>query len=134
MSINIKATNMELTSAISDYVNKRVASLEKFAKGNDEMACYVEVGKTTNHHKQGEFYRAEFNLDINGDKFYAESEKEDLYAAIDAVREDIYRKITSTKDRKETLFKRGARSVKKMIKGLSKRNPFTSKYPEDSGM
>jgi putative sigma-54 modulation protein len=128
MSINIKATNIDLTGAISDYVNKRVASLGKFTSGNEEMACYVEVGKTTNHHKQGEVYFAEFNIDINGDKFYANAEKEDLYAAIDAVREDIYRTITSQKDRRQTLFKRGASSVKKMIKGLSDRNPFTSKY------
>jgi hypothetical protein len=32
------------------------------------------------------------------------------------------------KDRNQTLFKRGATSVKKMMKGLSKRNPFTAKY------
>ena len=128
MSINIKATSIELTSALSDYVNKRIASLGKFANGNEEMLCRVEVGKTTNHHKQGEVYRAEFNIEIKGEEYFAEAEKEDLYAAIDAVREDIYRKITSQKDRKQTLFKRGATSVKKMLKGLSDRNPFTSKY------
>lgn len=125
--INIKATNMELTPAITDYVNKRLASLDKFAKGR-EMNGYVEVGKTTHHHKQGEVFKAEFDIQMDGESFFTEASTSDLYAAIDEAKEEIIRKITHTKDRRKTLFKRGAMSVKKMVKGISKRNPFTSKY------
>jgi ribosomal subunit interface protein len=127
MSINIKTTNIELTGAINDYVNKRLSSLEKFLK-EGVMTGYVEIGKTTNHHKQGEVFKAEFDIIIDGQKFFAMSEKDDLYAAIDDAKEEIVRRITSTKDRKLTLYRRGAKSVKKMLKGLSRRNPFTSKY------
>ena len=126
-TINIKATNMELTGAINDYINKRLAGIEKFIK-NSEMNSNIEVGKTTNHHKRGDVFRAEFNIQISGTKFYAFSEKEDLYTAIDDAKEEIVRQVTSNKDRKKTLFKRGATSVKKMLKGISDRNPFTSKY------
>jgi ribosomal subunit interface protein len=128
MNINIKATNMELTGAISDYVNKRLSGIEKFVKEGDRVIVYVEVGKTTNHHKQGDVYRAEFNIEISGTKYYTFSEKEDLYEAIDDAKGEVVRQITSNKDRKQTLFKRGASSVKKMLKGISGRNPFTSKY------
>jgi putative sigma-54 modulation protein len=127
MNINIKATNMELTDALSDHVNKRLSSLEKFVK-TGSISGYVEVGKTTNHHKQGDVYKAELDININGERFFAMSEQSDLYTAIDDAKEEIARKITHNKDRKQTLFKRGAASVKKMIKGISKRNPFTSKY------
>jgi putative sigma-54 modulation protein len=128
MNVNIKATNIELTSAITEYVNKRVGSIEKYVKSNEEMSGSIEVGKTTNHHKQGDLFRAEFDLNFGGNNFYAASEKDDLYVAIDEAKEDIVRKIIHNKDRKNTLFKRGASSVKKMLKGISKRNPFTSKY------
>ena len=128
MSINIKATNMELTSAISDYVNRRLVGVEKFIKNGEEMIAYIEVGKTTNHHKQGDIFRAEFNIEISGAKFYTFSEKEDLYAAIEDAKEEIVHQIKTNKDRRQTLFKRGATSVKKMLKGMSNRNPFTSKY------
>ena len=128
MSINIKATNMELTSAISDYVNRRLVRIEKFIKDGEEMIAYIEVGKTTNHHKQGDIFRAEFNIEISGAKFYTFSEKEDLYVAIEDAKEEIVRQIKTNKDRKQTLFKRGAKSIKKMLKGISDRNPFTSKY------
>lgn len=128
MNINIKATNMDLTGAISDYVNKRLLGVEKFVKEGDKVIVQVEVGKTTNHHKRGDVYRAEFNIEISGTKYYTFSEKEDLYEAIDDAKGEVVRQITSNKDRKQTLFKRGASSVKKMLKGISGRNPFTSKY------
>jgi ribosomal subunit interface protein len=127
MNTNIKATNMELTDAISNYINKRLLGIEKFVK-KGEMIARIEVGKTTNHHKQGDVFKAEFDLDISGVKFYTISEKDDLYAAIDEAKQEIVRQITNNKDRKQTLYKRGAASIKKMLKGISDRNPFTSKY------
>jgi len=127
INTNIKATNMELTSAINDYVNKRLSGIEKFIKEGDKAIAQIEVGKTTNHHKQGDVFRAEFNIEISGNKFYTFSEKEDLYSAIDDAKEEIVRQITNKKDRRQTLFKRGATSVKKMLKGISDRDPSTSK-------
>lgn len=118
---------MEMTDAIRDYVTKRVESLEKFIK-DDSATVYVEVGKTTHHHKNGDFFKAEFDIRSSGQKFFASSEKEDLYSAIDDAKEEVQRTMTYQKDKKENLYRRGARSVKKMVKGLSKRNPFTSKY------
>jgi len=92
------------------------------------MIVYVEVGKTTNHHKQGNYFKAEFDVTIDGEKFFTTSEKSDLYKSIDDAKDELVRKIKSNKNKKETLYKRGAISVKKMIKGVSRRNPFTSKY------
>ena len=94
---------MELTSAISEYVNDRLSKIEKYSK-QGALSGHVEIGKTTNHHKQGEVYKAEFDININGEKFFVVSEKEDLYSAIDDAKEEIVRKITHTKDRKQTLY------------------------------
>jgi len=127
MNINIKATGMELTTAIQNYVNKKVQSLERFINNKDSHV-YVEVGKTTMHHKNGEFYKAEISLNVAGDTVFASTQQSNLYTAIDYVREEVCRTITNKKDRKQTLFTRGARSVKKMFKGLSSRDPLTSKY------
>jgi len=132
MKINLKGTNMELTPAIHDYVVKRVTNLGKLLSKIEERGGEVnvnfEVAKTTNHHKSGEFFHADCLINIEGGKFYTSADEEDLYAAIDAVKESLFRDISKNKDKKQTLFKRGAASVKKMMKGLSKRNPFTSKY------
>ena len=132
MLINLKSTNMELTPAIRDYVIKRVTNLEKLLSKIEEKGGEVnvnfEVAKSTNHHKSGDVFHADCLINMKGEKFYSSADEEDMYAAIDRVKENLFREISKNKDRKQTLFRRGAQSVKKMLKGLSKRNPFTSKY------
>ena len=132
MKINLQGKNMELTEAIKDYVLKRVTNLEKLlstieTRGGEVMVNF-EVGKSTKHHKSGVVFHADCLININGKKFYSSSDEEDLYQAIDEIKESLFNEIRKNKDRRQTLFKRGAASVKKMMKGLSKRNPFTSKY------
>lgn len=127
MATNIKSTNMDLTPAIGDYVEKKIEAINKFVEFGQDVNIYVEVGKTTNHHKQGNYYKAEFDVTIDGEKFFTVSEKSDLYKAIDDSKDQMLKSIKNNKNRKNTLFKRGAISVKKMIKGVSKRNPITSK-------
>lgn len=123
---------MDLTEAIHDYVYKRVTNLEKLLsrieEGKGGVMVNFEVSKSTNHHKAGEIFHADCLINIDGKKFYGSSDNEDLYSAIDELKETLFNEIGRDKDRRQTLFKRGAASVKKMLKGLSKRNPFTSKY------
>jgi ribosomal subunit interface protein len=128
MSTNIKATNIELTDAIKDYVNNNLLGLDRFITDQKEdLIIQVEVGKTTRHHKSGDYFRAEFNVDISGKKFYVSAKKDNLYGAIDEAKEALFRKIDYSKNRERTLLRRGAKSIKKMIRGLSHRNPETSK-------
>jgi ribosomal subunit interface protein len=132
MKINLQGKNFELTPSIKDYILKRVTNLEKslssIEKGKGEIMINFEVGKSTKHHKSGFVFHSDCLINIDGKKFYASSDKEDIYQAIDEIKETLFREIRKNKDRKQTLFKRGAASVKKMLKSLSKRNPFTSKY------
>ena len=132
MQINLQGKGIELTESIKDYVLKKVARLEKLLSKIEaekgEAVVNFEVVKTTNHHKAGEIFCASCIVKADGRKFYGESKNEDLYNAIDEVEKTLFNEIQKNKDRKQTLFKRGAASIKKILKGLSKRNPFTSKY------
>lgn len=131
MQINLQGKNIELTEAIKDHVLKRVTNLEKLLSGIEkrggEVKVNFEVGKNTKH-KNGEVFHADCLIKIDGKEFYTNLDREDLYSAIDAVKQTLFNDIQKNKDRRQTLFKRGASSVKKMMKGLSNRNPFTSKY------
>lgn len=120
MTKNIKGTGIELTPAISEYIEKRFQTFERFAPGGDTSSMHleVEVGKTTHHHKSGDFFKAEVNLKIAGKNFYAVTEKDDLYAAIDEVKDEIVYQITSDKDKTITLYRRGALKVKNLMKGM----------------
>ena len=132
MKINFQAKNIEITEAIHDYVEKRVTNLDKLLSEieatDGEAQVLFSISKTTHHHKGGEVFHADCSINIKGKKFYSSVNKQDLYEAIDEVKENLFREISKNKDKKQTLFKRGAMSVKKMMKGLTKRNPNTSKY------
>ncbi|MEK7558238.1 MAG: ribosome-associated translation inhibitor RaiA [Patescibacteria group bacterium] len=121
MHIKIQATNLPLTGAIEQYIEKRLAPLEKLLGAeNTGVRIEVEVGKISRHHKQGEIFMAEINVYSPHQDFRTVSEQEDLYAAIDDAKEEIEREIVSHKDKKRTLFRRGAIVVKDIIKGFGK--------------
>ena len=131
MQINFQGKNMELTESIKNYVLKRVTNLGKLLRrieeGGGKIMVNFEVGKGSHHHKAGDIFHADCLINIDGKQFYGSADKEDLYQAIDDIKDSLYNEISKDKDRGRTLFKRGAASIKKMMKGLSKRNPFTSK-------
>ena len=120
ININLKTTNMELTEAINDYVTKRVTNLGKLLKkikeSGGEVMVYFEVTKTTNHHKGGLIYRANCNITVDGNQFYSQSEKEDLYEAIDDCKDQLFNNIKKKKEKKQAFFKKGATKLKSFIR------------------
>ncbi len=109
------------TEAIESYLDKRIKILDKLVKDKGAYAT-VELSKTTAHHRTGDVFRAEVNLQANGKEFYASVEKDDLYAAIDEMKDDIEAEIKKFKGRSETVFRRGARKMKDILKGLDPRD------------
>lgn len=117
MNISIKSTNIELTPALRDYTEKRMRSIAKFTSG--EPTVNVEIGKTTAHHRQGDVFLAEVIVVTPlGKQFMASSEKSDLYEAIDDMRSEIVRELSSDKDKRVSLLRRGAKKVKWMLRGF----------------
>lgn len=118
--INIKGTNIELTDAIVDYFHKRMEGIEKmFDTHKDaEVVIHADLGKSSNHHKHGDVFRADVKLSHIGHELYAVSEKEDLYAAIDDVKDELMGEIKKEKTKKQSMLRRGGAQVKNILKGL----------------
>ncbi len=95
----INGTNLELTQAIKDYVEKRVFKLEKFTSGFEPCDVAVDVGKTTAGQQKGKIFRAELNLNVPGTLLRAEEVEEDLYAAIDGAVDSLVRQVKGYKDK-----------------------------------
>jgi ribosomal subunit interface protein len=120
MKYNIKTIEFSLTPAINDYVEKKLNSLDKFIHESkkDDAMCYVEIGKTTNHHKNGDLFLAEFTLRLaEGESLHTSIEKEDLYTAIDLTTEELAEELRSKKDKKVSLMRRGGAKIKSMMNG-----------------
>lgn len=120
MKNNIQAKGIELTEAISAYLEEKLSHVEKFLDQKDEsLFANVELGKTTQHHKNGDFFRAEIKLNTAGRNFYASAEEADLYAAIDKIKDEIISEIKSRREKQTTLLRRGGRKIKAMLRGIN---------------
>jgi len=121
MRLNIKTTNIELTDALSNYINKRISKLDKFVRKDDTSAfASVEIGTTTKGQHTGDIFRAEINLHTAGNQMRAVVEESDLYAAIDEMQNEIIRILNKNKDRRVHLLRRGGQRIKEMIRGWGK--------------
>lgn len=120
MNINIKTTNISLTEAISDYTSKRLDAVTQLLKDDSTVQCDVELAKTTNHHKNGDIFRAEVHIVGKNRDIYSACEEDDLYKAIDMVRDEVLREIRSAKGKKLSILRRGGAKLKDIIKGFRK--------------
>ncbi|NCB20868.1 MAG: ribosome-associated translation inhibitor RaiA [Clostridia bacterium] len=99
MQINIKATNIELTEAIANYVQTKVDMLEKYLGDLQVINCDFEVEKAVGGQNKGEIYRAEVNLQIPRELLRVEKTEADLYKAIDKVKDHMVSRIIDYKER-----------------------------------
>lgn len=116
---NVKATNIELTPEISDYLSKRLSAFEKLISHHPDAAIIdVELGRTTKHHQTGDVYRAEINVHVGHRSFRASRETPDLYTSIDEAKDQMMDELRSDKERRISLVRRGSQHVKAFIKGF----------------
>jgi len=120
MKMTTKATHVSLTPDLEAYLEKRMAGLEKFLpKGEESVIAEVELSHTTTHHKSGPFFRAEIKLNTRGKLYFAAAEREEIKAAIDAMREEIMRELGSSKDKRISLIRKGRREIKNIVRGAA---------------
>lgn len=118
MNTNIRTTNVALVPAISEYVDKRLKKIEKLLADDKSVQCDIEIGRTTEHHQKGDVFFAEIHIVGAGKNAYARAEKQDLYTAIDAVRDEILRELSAGKGKRISIIRRSGARVKNMVKGL----------------
>lgn len=117
ITINIKATNLELTNEIRDYIEKKVTKFGKLlTEEPDSVFVYFEVAKTTTGQQNGDIYRADCNVEFSGKKFYAASETADILNSIDDVKQKLFREIRKNKNKSTSLIRRGHAKLKRMMK------------------
>lgn len=120
MNIKIQGTRIELTPDIKVYIEKKLDAVGKLIDASDETVLYdVEVGKTTEHHEKGDIYRAEIHIRKKGGNLYATETAEDIFSAIDKVKDEIMHALASDKEKRETLLRKGQSHIKRILKRLS---------------
>ena len=116
MKIDLKTKNFEITPSIKTYLQEKMDSLDKFLPNDESIFADVELAKTTKHHQKGDIFMAEINLNLPGRLIRVVSEEWDLRVAIDAAKDNLRREITGNKERVASLYRRGARLLKRLLR------------------
>lgn len=118
MHIIIKGTNLELHDDLKGYVNEKIGGLKKFIENEnldpESVTARVELARTTHHHQQGDVYKAEVNLQLPRKMFRSVVESDDIYKAIDDVKDELKDAINNYKDERITATRRGVRIIKRL--------------------
>ena len=91
MQINITARHLRLTTAISDYVQKKLEKAKRFLDHLIWAQVILDISK--------ERHSAEVIIHAAGHTFTAKEESADLYAAIDLASDNIDEQLRRYKDR-----------------------------------
>lgn len=83
---------MDLTPSIKTYIETKLNPLGKFIKrfeARGEITTFIEVGRTTKHHKHGDVFRAAIRIDLPQKRFFAEDLDANLRTAVDKIKNRI---------------------------------------------
>jgi len=90
MKVTIKATNLNLTPAIKRAIEEKIATLDKFILHIDaSVEAFVEIAIETRHHRKGNIYYAEANIKVPGRIIRSEAKEENIYKAINTVKDEL---------------------------------------------
>ncbi len=130
MKVVIKTKDIKLDQSLEDFIERKINDLEKFAKvfqsekyfngyygkGKPRVEAWVEVGKTTSHHKKGPYFYAECQMHLPGRSLRATSDSPNLRLAICEVKDELQRQLKQYKGKAVAKRKRGQRVFKKDLK------------------
>lgn len=119
MDIRIKTNDYQMTPEISDYVDERVAHIEKFLKGDAEQArMEVELSRVAGHHKHTDhMYFAEFQLIRPGvPVIVARNNEPTVNAAIDNAKAELLRQLRQGKQAHIRVWRKGGALAKRLLR------------------
>ena len=103
MELQIAGTNMELTSAVRRYVERKLGKLDKHLNSAIESRVEISEEKTKSP-QQRYMVRVTVNSGVGGAVFHGEERGEDLFKAIDKVASVMIRQLEAHKGK---LYEKG---------------------------
>ncbi len=91
MQINITGQHIELTDSLHEYVNTKFQKLDRFFDHINNVYVVLKLEKVQ--------HIAEATLHVNQGDIHAQSESEDMYAAIDSLVDKLVRQLNKHKEK-----------------------------------
>jgi len=91
MQLNISGHHLDITDPIKDYVINKLSKLERHHDRITSTNVILSVDKLVQ--------KAEATVHVSGAEFFANSEHDDLYAAIDMLSDKLDRQLIKHKEK-----------------------------------
>lgn len=99
MKIEVHGDNIDVTSALQDYVDKKIGRLTRYFEGEADKDIHVTMAV------QGTYHRVEMTVHIHGLIFRADEKSQDMYASIDLVTDKIEAQVHRYKEKINSRFR-----------------------------
>ncbi len=97
MTINTTYHGIESTPAIAAYVEEKMQGLTKYFDGIQHID--IEIGLSSHHHQKGDIFLCKAVVQTLSQVMKIEKEEEELYKAIDKVRDHLRTELSSLKEK-----------------------------------
>ena len=115
-NLTILCKDFDLTKALKNHAQDKLASLYKFLnKAENDVTFNLRLGKTTNHHNSGKIYYVDLSIHTAEKNFGGKVESDDIYAAIDILKDDMAEKISEYKAKSHAREIKDARKFKEAL-------------------
>ena len=122
LTYTITGDNVALSEKVRSYIEKRFKNFSRFASGEHSPEIIVTVSKSTVHQRE-DSTKVEVKFKLHPQEFFVSGEAHDIMAAIDQAKAELMREVTQSKSKRITLFHRGARKLKSLMrKGFGGKN------------
>jgi putative sigma-54 modulation protein len=108
MEVTIRGRNVEVTSRLQDYVEKKVSKLDRYLPTISEAHMDIAVEKTRSAEDR---QVVQLTIRNKGSILRAEERNQDLFTAIDAVLDKMYRQIGRYKGKHHDRSRAGAEEI-----------------------
>jgi len=115
MNIRTNTHGIELTPSISEYIEKKLITIERLLQGvPPETLIEIEIEKDSKQRK-GQGFKAEINVFLPNKRLFASAEHDDLYAAIDEAKDEILSELKKQNVKRRDIARRSAAHVKQLF-------------------
>ncbi len=115
MNIRTNTHGIELTDSISSYIEKKLVTIEHLLQ-NVPPETLIEVDIRRDHRqRKGQGFRAEIIILLPNKRLFASADHDDLYAAIDEVKDEILSELKKQNTKRKDIIRRSAARTKRLF-------------------
>jgi ribosomal subunit interface protein len=112
--INYKFNGLEEAQSMTELLEQKFTSIEKYLHGEESVSCDVSFSKVAPQ-KNGQIHKIDASLVINGVVYRADATEESFEQAIDEVRSELDKELRRAKDKQSTMDKQAGREAKEKM-------------------